>query len=317
MRSILAASRRRRIRCAQLILDKAEGNPFFLEELARAVGEPATRGRAPGARHGPRRPDRAHRSAGRGRQARAPDRLGAGARVLRPRSWPRSGTARALIDRASASSPGSSSSPSARTGEEPVYVFKHALTQDVAEATLLPSRRRELHRRAGEALERLYPDRLAELAPRLAHHYREAEAWAPASRFAHAGGRGRPRGVREPGGARALRPGHRGRRARGAAAGRGAAAARGAGGRPRRARRLRARPRRLRGRAPLARAAADPLAEARVLGTLAALWGGHKDYDRGLALESRGGRRRRGRGRQPGGAQRVGRRAACASGSWS
>jgi tetratricopeptide (TPR) repeat protein len=34
----------------------------------------------------------------------------------------------------------------------------------------------------------------------------------------------------------------------------------------------------------LASAAADPLAEARILGTLAALWGGHKDYDRGLAL---------------------------------
>ena len=69
-------------------------------------------------------------------------------------------------------------------GDDAVYVFKHALTQDVAEATLLPSRRRELHRRAGEALERLHPDRLAELAPRLAHHYVEAEAWGPAAEHA-------------------------------------------------------------------------------------------------------------------------------------
>jgi tetratricopeptide (TPR) repeat protein len=45
-----------------------------------------------------------------------------------------------------------------------------------------------------------------------------------------------------------------------------------------------------------ARASGDPLGEARILGTLAGLWGGHRDYDRGLALESRG--RRRGRGRR-------------------
>ena len=69
-------------------------------------------------------------------------------------------------------------------GDDPAFVFKHALTQDVAEAPLLASRRRELHRRAGEALERLHPDRLAELAPRLAHHYVEAEAGGPAAEHA-------------------------------------------------------------------------------------------------------------------------------------
>jgi tetratricopeptide (TPR) repeat protein len=69
-------------------------------------------------------------------------------------------------------------------GEEPIYVFKHALTQDVAEATILPSRRRELNALAARALIGLYPDRLAELAPRLAHHYLHAEAWALACEHA-------------------------------------------------------------------------------------------------------------------------------------
>ena len=59
--------------------------------------------------------------------------------------------------------------------EEPVYFFKHALTRDVAYESLLPSRRRELHAAAGEALERLYAGRLEEIADRLAHHFARAD----------------------------------------------------------------------------------------------------------------------------------------------
>jgi tetratricopeptide (TPR) repeat protein len=59
--------------------------------------------------------------------------------------------------------------------EEPVYFFKHALTREVAYESLLPSRRRELHAAAAEALERLYAGRLEEIADRLAHHYARAE----------------------------------------------------------------------------------------------------------------------------------------------
>ena len=51
-----------------------------------------------------------------------------------------------------------------------------SLTQDVAQTTLVLPRRRDLHRRAAEALEALYPARIHELAPVLAHHYSEAEA---------------------------------------------------------------------------------------------------------------------------------------------
>ena len=48
------------------------------------------------------------------------------------------------------------------------YTFKHALTQEVAYESLLQERRRGLHRRIVEILERLYPDRLAEQVERLA-----------------------------------------------------------------------------------------------------------------------------------------------------
>ena len=69
-------------------------------------------------------------------------------------------------------------------GGEPVYVFNHALTQDVARATLVTARRQELHRRAADALQQLYPERVRELAPLLAHHYQEAEAWREVARHA-------------------------------------------------------------------------------------------------------------------------------------
>jgi class 3 adenylate cyclase/tetratricopeptide (TPR) repeat protein len=53
------------------------------------------------------------------------------------------------------------------------YIFKHALTQETAYGLLLRQRRRDLHLRAGRALEELYPDRQEELAPLLARHFHE------------------------------------------------------------------------------------------------------------------------------------------------
>ena len=50
------------------------------------------------------------------------------------------------------------------------YTFKHALTHDVAYGSLLTGRRRALHARAMESLERLNADRLSEQVERLAHH---------------------------------------------------------------------------------------------------------------------------------------------------
>jgi DNA-binding NtrC family response regulator/tetratricopeptide (TPR) repeat protein len=58
-----------------------------------------------------------------------------------------------------------------------VYTFKHALTHEVAYDSLLHERRRALHARIVEAIEALYPDRLAEHVERLAHHAVRGEAW--------------------------------------------------------------------------------------------------------------------------------------------
>ena len=58
-----------------------------------------------------------------------------------------------------------------------VYTFKHALTHEVAYGSLLQERRRALHARIVEAIEALYPDRLAEHVERLAHHAVRGEAW--------------------------------------------------------------------------------------------------------------------------------------------
>ena len=55
------------------------------------------------------------------------------------------------------------------------YTFKHALTHEVAYGTLLQDRRRALHARILDAIERLYPDRRAEHLERLAHHALRAE----------------------------------------------------------------------------------------------------------------------------------------------
>jgi class 3 adenylate cyclase/tetratricopeptide (TPR) repeat protein len=51
------------------------------------------------------------------------------------------------------------------------YVFKHALTQEVAYNSLLLKRRKDIHEKIGKAIETLYPDRLEEFYEMLAHHY--------------------------------------------------------------------------------------------------------------------------------------------------
>jgi predicted ATPase len=51
------------------------------------------------------------------------------------------------------------------------YIFKHAVTQDVAYQSLLGQRRRELHGAIGRAMEELYADRLEEQAAILTYHY--------------------------------------------------------------------------------------------------------------------------------------------------
>lgn len=159
----------------QLILDKAEGNPFFLEELTRAVIEHAdtkTEINVPDTVQGvlmaridrlPEEPKGLLQTAsvlGREFSARLlkaiwdrPETLEAGLNGLRQLEF--------LYE---------------RIGSEGMqYVFKHALTQDVAYESLLTSRRTALHAAAGRALESLYVNRLEEVYDRLAYHYAKTD----------------------------------------------------------------------------------------------------------------------------------------------
>lgn len=63
------------------------------------------------------------------------------------------------------------------------YMFKHALTQEVAYNSLLLKRRKEIHERIGRAIEELYPDRLAEFYEMLAYHYASGESWEKAYQY--------------------------------------------------------------------------------------------------------------------------------------
>jgi transcriptional regulator with AAA-type ATPase domain/tetratricopeptide (TPR) repeat protein len=155
----------------QLIVDKAEGNPFFLEELARSVAE------ASEARPSLAAPQTVQEVL-LARINRLPDpakRLLQAAAVL-GREAPRPLLA------AVAGAPGDFADSLREltrqeflyerdSGEEPVYVFKHVLTQEVAYMSLPDSRRRAHHAAAGEALERQYAGRAHEGAEFLAHHF--------------------------------------------------------------------------------------------------------------------------------------------------
>jgi class 3 adenylate cyclase/tetratricopeptide (TPR) repeat protein len=60
------------------------------------------------------------------------------------------------------------------------YTFKHALTHEVTYGSLLQDRRCALHRQIVETIERLDPDRLAEHIEQLAHHAFRGEVWEKA-----------------------------------------------------------------------------------------------------------------------------------------
>ena len=69
------------------------------------------------------------------------------------------------------------------------YTFKHALTHEVAYGSLLQERRRALHARIVEAVEKLYSDRFTEHIERLAHHALSGELWDKAVEYFHQAGK--------------------------------------------------------------------------------------------------------------------------------
>jgi class 3 adenylate cyclase/tetratricopeptide (TPR) repeat protein len=71
---------------------------------------------------------------------------------------------------------------------EPEYTFKHALTLDVAYQSLLRERRQVLHERVLDALERLYAGRIGEKVELLAHHAVRGETWIRGARYLYQAG---------------------------------------------------------------------------------------------------------------------------------
>ena len=65
----------------------------------------------------------------------------------------------------------------ARIWPDVVYAFKHALTQEVAYQAQPESERQSLHARIGAAVEEVYSDRLSEHFGLLAHHFTQAQRW--------------------------------------------------------------------------------------------------------------------------------------------
>jgi DNA-binding NtrC family response regulator/tetratricopeptide (TPR) repeat protein len=156
---------------APTILSKAEGNPFFLEELCRAVAE------QPDVPVGVAVPDTVEEALG-ARIDRLPEEVKDALRMASVigREVP------LRLLQAVWRGPGEIEQhlreltrleflyEQTRPGES-VYVFKHALTQEVAYDSLPVAHRHALHAAAARALEHLYEGRLEEADDRLAYHY--------------------------------------------------------------------------------------------------------------------------------------------------
>ena len=63
------------------------------------------------------------------------------------------------------------------------YVFKHALTQQVAYNSLLISKRKEIHQQLGKTIEHIYEGKLEEFSELLAYHFLAGEDWPSAYNY--------------------------------------------------------------------------------------------------------------------------------------
>jgi class 3 adenylate cyclase/tetratricopeptide (TPR) repeat protein len=66
---------------------------------------------------------------------------------------------------------------------ELIFMFKHALTHDVVYDSLLTSKRKAIHAKVGEVIEELYSERLAEYYEILAHHCERGGVWEKAIKY--------------------------------------------------------------------------------------------------------------------------------------
>lgn len=171
------------------ILERAEGNPFFLEEIIRGLIEEGVLRREGDRWTATDAPERwVIPTTLRGVIAARIDRLPAPAKALLQRAavigrFFGYRTLRALsdepgeLDRALAPLLRAELIRESTSLPERQYVFKHALTNEVAEASLLSEQRRELHAGVARHLESTLGDGAREQAAVLAHHWYHAAEW--------------------------------------------------------------------------------------------------------------------------------------------
>jgi class 3 adenylate cyclase/tetratricopeptide (TPR) repeat protein len=182
----------------QLLIDRTEGNPFFLEESVRTLIETGVVVGQPGAyRLRQALPTIRVPATVQAVLAARIDRLSAEEkRLLQTAAVVGTSVALPLLQ-AIADLPESTLRAGLRHLQaaeflyetqlfpEPEYTFKHALTHEVAYGSLLQGQRRALHAKIVEAIERLSGDRQGEQLERLAHHALRGKVWDKALKYAH------------------------------------------------------------------------------------------------------------------------------------
>ncbi|MBI3756687.1 MAG: AAA family ATPase, partial [Deltaproteobacteria bacterium] len=179
----------------QLILDKTQGTPFFMEEIVQELIEQGVLVRdAVGAGLVPARIEGAHKGTllhipptVQGLLAARIDRLAPDEKALLQqlsvigREFPL-GLIRQVITQPEADLYRLLASLQHKEFlyEQPAfpeveYIFKHALTQEVAYGTVLHERRKALHEQTAQAIETLYREQLDAHYGELAHHYSRSE----------------------------------------------------------------------------------------------------------------------------------------------
>src|SRR5437764_584682 len=184
-------------RLRELILNRAEGNPFFVEELLRSLIDTGVivlqEGRATAVReiqaleipetlHGvlAARIDRLP-----GENKQALQRASVIGRIFQQRvlayiyeekARPKLQASLGELQRREFIQSREQHASETAGLERDEYIFKHAITHDVAYGSMLLARRKELHRQIAEAIETLFPGRIDERSATLGYHFERAEA---------------------------------------------------------------------------------------------------------------------------------------------
>jgi predicted ATPase/class 3 adenylate cyclase len=167
-----------------LLLEKTEGNPFFMEEIVQTLAEEKLLVGERGNYHLEKAPTELHISPTvQGVLTARIDRLGAEEKeLLQTLAVVGKEFSVSLLGKLVKQSEeelfqllsrlqGGEFIYEQQAFPEVEYTFKHALTQEVVYSSVLTERRRDLHERTAQAIEEVFSNRLEEHSGELAHHY--------------------------------------------------------------------------------------------------------------------------------------------------